>query len=112
MANSGLTQLSMSLPPPFVDVQGVVNIRAVGGCRTTSQKVKNSSLFRSGELSRITPAGKEKLLSLGVRKVFDMRSDVEIASYGTTVPVIEGLEIVRIPIAQEIGWDSASLQSR
>ena len=35
---------------------------------------------------------------LGVKTVYDLRSDTEIERYETPCPEIEGVEIVRIPV--------------
>lgn len=44
--------------------------------------------------------GKAKLQELGVSKVFDLRSDTEIRKYNTPLPVIDGVEILHIPVFQ------------
>lgn len=35
---------------------------------------------------------------LGIKKVFDLRSDVEMKKYNTPVPTIEGVEILHVPV--------------
>ncbi|TFK38701.1 protein-tyrosine phosphatase-like protein [Crucibulum laeve] len=93
--------MSSSLPPPFVSVEGLFNTRAVGGYTLTSgQKVKPAVLYRSGEITRITPRGEEELLKLGVRKIFDLRADGEIATFNTPSPGIDGVEIRHTPISR------------
>lgn len=100
--------------PPFVVVEGVINIRDVGGYPTSNPDlfVKSSSVFRSGEPSRITDHGKEQLHSLKIVKIFDMRSDSEIVAYKTQPPAIEGVELVRVPISDKESYDPASLTLR
>jgi hypothetical protein len=100
--------------PPFVVVDGVINVRDVGGYPTSipSLFVKTSSIFRAGEPSRITARGKEQLHALQIVKVFDMRSDPEIASYKSEMPMIEGVEFVRVPLSQKESYDPASLALR
>lgn len=47
--------------PPFVTVEGVVNIREVGGLSAHPHGIlKPGLIFRSGELSRIFKAGKDR----------------------------------------------------
>ncbi|OCH88331.1 hypothetical protein OBBRIDRAFT_758450 [Obba rivulosa] len=87
--------------PPFVSIAGVVNVRDLGsypsitspGCITRPRFI-----FRSAEVSSITEEGVTQLKALGVKKVFDMRSDTEIERYGTPCPELEGIEIVRVPV--------------
>ena len=90
--------------PPFVTIEGVFNIRDFGAGYPTSQgnaRVKPLFLFRSGEPSRITSKGIEQLKTYGIKKVFDLRADVEIKKYDTATPEIEGVESVRSSILEE-----------
>ena len=105
---------SSAISPPFVDIEGVVNIRGVGGCPIASRGLflKSPALFRSGEPSGITSSGKDQLLALGIRRVFDLRSDIEIAGYKTSTPAINGVEFVRVPVSQVQAYDPVSLAPR
>ena len=42
--------------------------------------------------------GKAQLKELGVKTVYDLRSDTEIERYDTPCPQIDGVEIVRVPV--------------
>ncbi|KAJ7496580.1 protein-tyrosine phosphatase-like protein [Mycena latifolia] len=103
-----------SLPPPFISVEGLINVRSVGGFATSTQSdiVKPIVLFRSADPSRITAKGKEQLLALGVRRVFDFRADDEIASYKSTAPVVPGVEFLRAPVSESRAFDPVSLAAR
>ncbi|KAJ7826925.1 protein-tyrosine phosphatase-like protein, partial [Mycena olivaceomarginata] len=93
----------------------VINARSVGGFSTSdtdSDIVKPVILFRSADPSRITPKGKEQLLALGVRRVFDFRADDEIAGYKTTAPMIPGVEFLRAPVSESHAFDPVSLAAR
>ncbi|KZT26412.1 hypothetical protein NEOLEDRAFT_1132467 [Neolentinus lepideus HHB14362 ss-1] len=100
--------------PPFVVVDGVVNIRDFGGYITEdpSFRVRPGYLFRSGEPTKITESGKEKLRGLGIRKVFDFRSEPEIAKYKAATPVIDGVEFVRNPVSNDEAYDPVGLAAR
>ena len=88
--------------PPFVQVEGIFNIRDFGaGYPAATGRVKPLHLFRSGEPTRISPKGIEQLKALGIKKIFDLRADIEIAKYKTATPEIEGVEIVRASILEE-----------
>ncbi|KAK0212304.1 protein-tyrosine phosphatase-like protein [Desarmillaria ectypa] len=69
--------------PPFIQVQGVINIRMVGGYKTAmpSTIVNPEIVFRSGELSFLMENGKQQLISHGIRRIFDLRSDIEGVTY-------------------------------
>jgi protein tyrosine/serine phosphatase len=97
--------------PPFVVVEGVVNIRAIGGYATSdSQLVKPLTIFRSGELSRITDAGKRQLRALGIAKVFDFRSEEETAKLEMPSPNIDGVEIIKVPVFTNESFDSTNVE--
>ncbi|KAJ7125424.1 protein-tyrosine phosphatase-like protein [Mycena epipterygia] len=100
--------------PPFVVVDGVINIRTLGGYITddSTHIVKPGLIFRSGETSGITEMGKQQLIALGVRHVFDLRTQLEISSYKTASPEIPGVEFVRAPVGKEDPWDAGSVEMR
>lgn len=86
---------------PFIIVEGIINIRDIGGYPSglyPSRIVKPLSVLRSGEPTRVTDSGKQQLRALGIQKIFDLRSDVEIKTYKLETLGIEGIEIVRTPI--------------
>jgi protein tyrosine/serine phosphatase len=93
--NSGrMTNLKKPLPsPPFVEVEGLYNLRDLGGWPSTLTaegtdrplSVKRNLVFRSAEPSRITEAGAAVLTkTLGVTTIYDLRSTEE--STGDTIP--------------------------
>ena len=60
---------------PFVKIDGVLNIRDVGGYPTANGKViKRGLIYRSGDLKGLTEDGKVALEKLGVSHIFDLRS--------------------------------------
>ncbi|KAJ7744674.1 protein-tyrosine phosphatase-like protein [Mycena metata] len=108
---------TQTLHPPFVSIEGVINARSIGGFASTQGDgpdlvLKPTILFRSGDPSRITPRGKEQLLALGIRRVFDFRADDEIASYKSTTPIIAGVEFLRAPVSENRAFDPVSLAAR
>jgi protein tyrosine/serine phosphatase len=81
-------------------VEGVINIRDIGGYPSQSNPsliVKPGLIFRSGDPSRITDLGKEQLRALGIKKIFDLRSDSEIQVNDARAG-IDGVEIIRVPV--------------
>jgi hypothetical protein len=55
--------------PPFVVVEGVYNIRSLGGYESESipgHVTKVNFAFRSGGISKITAKGEEQLKELGI----------------------------------------------
>ncbi|KAF9791222.1 protein-tyrosine phosphatase-like protein [Thelephora terrestris] len=104
--------------PPFVQAEGVINIRDAGGQPShlpshTDHIVKPRYLYRAGEPSRITPKGKTQLRDeLGVRKVFDLRSDMEVKGYKADSLIIEGVGVVKAPVSSAEAYDPFTLAKR
>ena len=75
------TNRKMSLPcPPFVEINGVHNLRDIGGYPTTPGLcVRRNIVYRSGDFKSLTQVGEEKLAAMGFETIFDLRSSSEIA---------------------------------
>ncbi len=69
-----------SYAPNWIELEGVVNIRDVGGLPTTDgRRIRPGVLIRSANLSSITEADVARLVNeLGVRRVLDLRTEVEV----------------------------------
>lgn len=104
--------------PPFVQAEGVINLRDAGGQPShlpsyTNHIVKPRYLYRAGEPSRITPRGVIQLRDeLGVKKVFDLRSDVEVKGYKADPLIVEGVGFVKAPVSSAEAYDPFSLARR
>lgn len=105
--------------PPFVQAEGVINLRDAGGqpshlpASYENRMVKLRYLYRAGEPSRITPKGIIQLRDdLGVRKVFDLRSDLEVKGYKAAPLIIEGVGFVKAPVSSAEAYDPFSLAKR
>ncbi|KAE9400593.1 hypothetical protein BT96DRAFT_919426 [Gymnopus androsaceus JB14] len=109
-----LVNAESSIPyPPFVDIEGVINIRSVGGYTTsTGRVVKPNIIYRSGDVSSITERGREQFTQLGVHVVFDFRADNEIKDYDSATPAIEGVRIIRAPAGIPNAFDPVSIAMR
>ncbi|MCS7059654.1 MAG: tyrosine-protein phosphatase [Anaerolineae bacterium] len=61
-------------------LERVYNLRDIGGYPTIDgRRTKWRTLFRSDSLHRLTPAGRDELLNLGLRTVIDLRYREELA---------------------------------
>ncbi|KAJ6534014.1 tyrosine phosphatase family-domain-containing protein [Mycena vulgaris] len=108
-----MSSLPILSSPPFVVVEGVINIRDLGGYTTDdASHVKPGLVFRSGEMSNISETGKLQLVALGIRRVFDLRTHLEINSYKMAVPDIPGVEFVSVPVGKEEPWGAGSMELR
>ncbi|HEU5271184.1 MAG TPA: tyrosine-protein phosphatase [Jatrophihabitans sp.] len=69
-----------SYAPNWIELEGVVNIRDVGGLPAADgRRIRHGVLIRSANLSFVTEADVARLVNeLRVRRVLDLRTDVEV----------------------------------
>ena len=99
-----------SLPsPPFYSVEGVHNLRDLGGYGVSSPSnttTKKNFIYRSAQLTRIAPSGAQTLVSdLGIKTIYDLRSTIETTKAVT--PTIPGAQVISVPVFQD-GVDKSS----
>jgi protein-tyrosine phosphatase len=71
--------------PHIVPLEGQSNFRDLGGYTTADgRRVKPGLIFRSGELSNLTPEDYRILATLRLRTVYDLRTEGERAAAPTT----------------------------
>jgi protein-tyrosine phosphatase len=69
----------------------IPNFRDAGGLWTANGPLRTGALFRSSLLSRISSDDQAALLRLGIRQVFDLRTDEEVARHPDQLP--PGIEL-------------------
>ncbi|KAF8592198.1 hypothetical protein K439DRAFT_1643807 [Ramaria rubella] len=88
--------------PPFVTIDGVFNVRSLGNYPSTTQVgqfTRPNFMFRAGEISAITATGKIQIEQLGIKKVFDLRSNTELDKFGTPIPELNSTaEVLHVPV--------------
>jgi hypothetical protein len=107
--------------PPFVTLEGVPNFRDLGGWPIPGhpdKSVRRGRVFRCGEPTKATSADVEKIKSLGVTCVFDLRSKPEIhkrlgssagGAGGEGAAQWPGIEHRFIPVFPDHSYDPVSL---
>jgi protein-tyrosine phosphatase len=66
-----------------IPLEGAYNFRDLGGLVALDGRTTAPGLvFRSDRLTRLTPADAARLEALGIGRVFDLRSDLELAEHG------------------------------
>lgn len=96
------------LSPPFCNVDGVRNLRDIGGYDIPSPATttRKNFIYRSAQLSKITPEGCNTLVSdLGIKTVYDLRSASEVLK--NIAPEIPGATVLATPVFQD-GVDKSS----
>jgi protein-tyrosine phosphatase len=85
-------------PPRHVALDGAVNVRDIGGYRSShGPEVTRGRLFRGDSLSQLTDPDVERLDYLGLRTVIDFRTPGEVLLGGADrLPY--GIEFARLPV--------------
>lgn len=100
--------------PPFIPVEGVINFRDLG--LSSTNQIHPGLLFRSGELTHLTPAGADTLASsLHIRAVFDLRSETEVNTFASRTPdapALRNVQFFNVPVSDGIEYDPAVLAAR
>ncbi len=78
-------------------VAGALNFRDTGGLSAGDAISRHGVLFRSGNLARLSDAGRERLRALGLRRIIDLRDDEELRFDPSLVDGLE-VETVRVPM--------------
>lgn len=79
--------------PPFIYVPGTFNLRDLGLLTTSSCRIRPGFIYRSGGLAHLSAEGQVALRDrLGVRRIFDLRSQAEHAA--SPDPEVEGIDVV------------------
>lgn len=87
-----------SLVAQEIQLTGVANFRDIGGYSTGGgHKIKSGEIFRSGELSGLTPADQQMLAALNIRYEIDLRREGERSAapshWGNDAP-----QVILIPV--------------
>lgn len=78
----------------ILDVEGVNNVRDVGGMPAEGGRIRSGVLLRSGQLSNVTTNG-AALLRSRVQRIVDLRDGEEVAAEPTE---IEGPDTTHLPL--------------
>lgn len=82
-----------------IPLDGQPNFRDIGGYTANDgRQVRWGTVYRSGELNKLSDRDLDKLAELGLRTVVDLRSDAEIAALGEP-RLPDGVRVLPIPVA-------------
>jgi protein-tyrosine phosphatase len=91
---------TQTLPAAAQDFKftGVANFRDIGGYPAgNGHKIKSRLIFRSGELSGLTPADQQAVTALNIRYEIDLRTDAERSAnpsnWGKKVPQVISISV-------------------
>ncbi|WP_344738013.1 tyrosine-protein phosphatase [Microbacterium awajiense] len=79
-------------PGMAIVVEGIPNLRDVGGWPTDGGRVRTGAVYRSAEFSALAGSAADKFSELGIRAVYDLRTADERAANANVVP--QGTEYI------------------
>ncbi|MFK8056891.1 MAG: tyrosine-protein phosphatase [Saprospiraceae bacterium] len=95
-----------------IPLSGSNNFRDVGGIPTKDGRfVRWGQIYRSDRLSALTDKDLKYLESLGLKTVYDFRSETEVAEDPNILPQIEGLDYINEPIYFDVE-DTTNVRER
>jgi protein-tyrosine phosphatase len=92
-------------------MEAIYNFRDFGGYQTQNgTRLKRGLLFRSGDLSGATDADLDRLSSLGIKTVCDLRSESERQRQPDRVPEAKPFTFFNIPMRPIVDYHARSLR--
>jgi protein-tyrosine phosphatase len=91
---------------PWIELQGAVNVRDLGGLPTEDgRETVTGRLLRADNLQELSPADVETLVrDIGLTTVVDLRSTAEVVSEGPApLDRVPGVQRIHHPVLPEIG---------
>lgn len=92
-------------------MESINNFRDFGGYETQNgTRLKNGLLYRSGDLSKATDADLERIHSLGIKTICDLRSEGERRREPDRVPAARPFTFFNIPMRPIVEYHGRSLR--
>lgn len=84
-----------------LSIASLPNLRDLGGCRTADSRIVRTRLvYRSDQPNPMSAEDLERLAALGLKTVFDLRTEEEAAERPDQLP--EGVDLVRLDVFRDI----------
>ncbi|MEU7729674.1 tyrosine-protein phosphatase [Streptomyces sp. NPDC040724] len=88
--------MTVPVPGRAIPIEGVPNLRDLGGWQTPGGAVARNTVFRSAEFSGLQGDAAKAFAALGIRSVYDLRTGAERAAQANAVPA--GTEYIVLDI--------------
>lgn len=106
--------------PSFINIEAVKNFRDIGGYPISCGVcVRRKLVYRSGYLDDLTEEGRSQIEKLGIKKIFDLRSFLEVGrskrengQYERWLASPEGTERIVVPIFRDEDFAPEALAVR
>ncbi|MET0828898.1 MAG: tyrosine-protein phosphatase [Microbacterium sp.] len=86
-------------PGDAIAIEGVPNLRDIGGWSASGGKVRTGQVYRSAEFSGLASAAADEFAALGIRTVYDLRTEDERAANANVLPT--GTEYIVLDILSD-----------
>lgn len=83
-----------------VALDGVCNVRDLGGYPVREGIIRPGSLLRGADLSALTPEGQQQLAQLSVSRIIDLRTDSEVTQAPDKYP--DSARLVRLDVLKAV----------
>lgn len=94
--------------PSFINIEAVKNLRDIGGYSVPCGSVRRKLVYRSGFLDALTEQGRKQIGQLGIKKIFDLRSFLEVgrsrreySQYECWLARADGPERIMVPVFRD-----------
>ncbi|MCQ2385380.1 MAG: tyrosine-protein phosphatase [Clostridia bacterium] len=98
--SSGISSFTtQNVPPRYVRVDGISNVRDAGGYAVPGGKIRQGLLYRGGEGElhmHLTPRGMDDVRTLGIKTEFDMRGEA-VGQVDFTTMELCGVKRILVP---------------
>ena len=106
--------------PSFINIEAVKNLRDIGGYPISSGvSVRRNLVYRSGYLDDLTEEGQRQIQRLGIEKIFDLRSFLEVdrskrdnGQYERWLASSDGPERIVVPVFRDEDFAPEALAVR
>lgn len=105
--------------PSFINIEAVKNLRDIGGYPVSCGSVRRKLVYRSGCLDALTEEGRWQIEQLGIGKIFDLRSFLEVrrstredGQYECWLASANGPERIMVPVFRDEDFAPEALAVR
>ncbi len=89
--------------PRAIALEGVSNLRDLGGWPVAGGRVRHGRIFRAAALAGLTAADADRLVGLGLATICDLRGRAEAAAAPSPLALLPGVRVHVLPIEPTVG---------
>src|SRR5690242_16159873 len=97
-------------PRRFINLEGIKNLRELGGYSSPSGAIRWNKLLRSGGLDLVPDESQQALLNYGVTHIIDIRDEWEQEHYRNVFTDFAGVHYQNVPLIGDNHLESGEAQ--